>query len=77
VLLPVTGHGTDRLRVRVTDDIGAVLGTDGVEYDLQAGDTVDLPAATAAPVGSPSRPGSESGPPDAPRTGGSGPGAAV
>jgi len=50
VLLPVTEVGVDRLRVRVTTDIGAVLGTDGVEYDLQAGDTVDLPAATAAPL---------------------------
>ena len=50
MLLPVTGHGTDPLRVRVTDDIGTVLGTDGVEYNLQAGDTVDLPAATAAPL---------------------------
>jgi len=40
----------DRLGVKATTDIGAIYGTDGLEYDLHEGETIAIPAATAAPL---------------------------
>jgi len=37
----------DRVTVRVTEDVGEILGTDGQEYDLAAGTVEDLPAENA------------------------------
>lgn len=36
------------LRVRVLEDVGEILGADEQEYDLAAGDVVDLPATNAS-----------------------------
>lgn len=41
------GDETDRVTVRVTRDVGSILGTDDREYTLAAEDVVDLPAANA------------------------------
>jgi len=40
----------DRVRVRVTDDVGEIFGVDERPYDLQAEDVVTLPAANAEPL---------------------------
>lgn len=40
----------DRERVRITDDVGAILGVDDREYDLTAGDVVTLPSANVQPL---------------------------
>lgn len=40
----------DRTLVRVTRNVGRVLGVDGREYDLQEGDVVKLPSITADPL---------------------------
>jgi hypothetical protein len=40
----------DRTAVRITDDIGEIVGTDGRTYDLRTGDVVTLPTATADTV---------------------------
>lgn len=44
------GDDTDRVRVRVTDDVGEILGVDERPYDLQAEDVVTLPEANAEPL---------------------------
>lgn len=41
---------TDRVRVRVTDDVGEILGVDERPYDLRAEDIVTLPEANATPL---------------------------
>jgi DNA replication factor GINS len=40
----------DRERVRITDDVGAILGVDDREYDLAAGEVVTLPSANVEPL---------------------------
>jgi DNA replication factor GINS len=40
----------DRELVRITDDVGAILGVDDREYDLATDDVVTLPAANAEPL---------------------------
>jgi DNA replication factor GINS len=45
-----TDDGVDRELVRITDDVGAILGVDDREYDLAADDVVTLPAANAEPL---------------------------
>ena len=40
----------DRVRVRVIDDVGEILGVDERPYDLQAEDVVTLPEANAEPL---------------------------
>jgi DNA replication factor GINS len=40
----------ERETVRITDDIGAILGVDEREYDLSRDDVVRLPAANAGPL---------------------------
>ena len=40
----------DRQTVRITDDVGAILGVDEREYDLSRDDVVTLPAANADPL---------------------------
>ncbi len=40
----------DRRTVRITDDVGAILGVDEREYDLSTDDVVTLPAANADPL---------------------------
>jgi len=40
----------DRHLVRITDDVGPILGVDEREYDLSADDVVTLPAANAEPL---------------------------
>ena len=42
--------GVDRETVRITDDVGAILGVDEREYDLSEDDVVQLPAANAEPL---------------------------
>ena len=44
------GADTDRVRVRVTEDVGEILGVDERPYDLQAEDIVTLPEANATPL---------------------------
>jgi DNA replication factor GINS len=44
------GDDTDRVRVRVTDDVGEILGVDERPYDLEADDVVTLPEANAEPL---------------------------
>ncbi|GAB6880410.1 hypothetical protein JCM17823_26840 [Halorubrum gandharaense] len=41
---------TDRTTVRVTRDVGEILGVDDREYDLEREDVVTLPAANADPL---------------------------
>ncbi|MDL0134089.1 DNA replication complex GINS family protein [Halobacterium salinarum] len=41
---------TARVRVRVTDTVGEILGVDERPYDLEAGDVVTLPEANADPL---------------------------
>jgi DNA replication factor GINS len=45
-----SGRGTDRVTVRVTRDVGSILGVDEREYDLASEDVVTLPATNAAPL---------------------------
>jgi len=47
-----TGRDTriDRETVRITRDVGAILGVDEREYDLASDDVVTLPAANATPL---------------------------
>jgi DNA replication factor GINS len=45
-----TGDDADRELVRITDDVGAILGVDDREYDLATDDVVTLPAANAEPL---------------------------
>jgi DNA replication factor GINS len=45
-----TGVDGDRVRVRVTDDVGEILGVDERPYDLEAEDVVTLPEANAEPL---------------------------
>ena len=40
----------ERERIRITDDVGAILGVDDREYDLAAGEVVTLPSANAKPL---------------------------
>ncbi len=40
----------DRTTVRITRDIGSILGVDEREYDLEAEDVVALPAENAGPL---------------------------
>lgn len=40
----------DRTLVRVTEDVGEILGVDGRDYDLRTGDVVTLPAVNADPL---------------------------
>lgn len=44
------GPDVDRERVRITDDVGAILGVDDREYDLAAGEVVTLPSANVQPL---------------------------
>lgn len=41
---------TDRTTVRITRDVGQILGTDDREYDLSSEDVVTLPEANAEPL---------------------------
>jgi DNA replication factor GINS len=41
---------SDRVRVRVIDDVGEIFGVDERPYDLEAEDVVTLPAANAEPL---------------------------
>jgi len=45
-----TTAGVDRERVRITADVGAILGVDEREYDLSENDVVQLPRANAEPL---------------------------
>lgn len=45
-----TAETTDRTTVRITRDVGRVLGVDDREYDLTREDVVTLPAANADPL---------------------------
>jgi DNA replication factor GINS len=50
---PGAGGGTagvERETVRITDDVGDIVGVDQREYDLSRDDVVQLPAANAAPL---------------------------
>ena len=49
---PSTGRteGVDRRTVKITEDVGAILGVDEREYDLSADDVVTLPADNADPL---------------------------
>ena len=40
----------DRQTVRITDDVGSILGVDQREYDLSVDDVVTLPSANAEPL---------------------------
>jgi len=42
--------GEDRVRVRVTDDVGEIFGVDERPYDLRAEDIVTLPEENATPL---------------------------
>lgn len=41
---------TDRTTVRITDDVGSILGIDDREYDLEREDVVTLPETNAGPL---------------------------
>jgi hypothetical protein len=41
---------TEYVRVRLTTDVGTIFAVDGEEYDLAAGDVVDLPVLNARPL---------------------------
>lgn len=43
-------HSVPRQTVRITEDVGEILGVDELAYDLTAGDVVTLPAANAMPL---------------------------
>jgi DNA replication factor GINS len=43
-------RGADRTTVRITEDVGAILGVDEREYDLATDDVVTLPAENATPL---------------------------
>jgi DNA replication factor GINS len=47
---PTPGAMDERTTVRITDDVGAILGVDQREYDLSESDVVTLPAENAAPL---------------------------
>ncbi|WP_058366902.1 DNA replication complex subunit Gins51 [Haloparvum sedimenti] len=47
---PSIGEIDDRTTVRITADVGEILGVDEREYDLAAEDVVTLPAANAEPL---------------------------
>ena len=40
----------DRVTVRITADVGEIVGVDGTAYDLQADDVVTLPEENAMPL---------------------------
>ncbi|OYR56883.1 DNA replication complex subunit Gins51, partial [Halorubrum halodurans] len=42
--------GIDRETVRITRDVGEILGVDEREYDLASEDVVTLPTANAEPL---------------------------
>jgi DNA replication factor GINS len=42
--------GTDRIRVRITEDVGTIAGVDGRAYHLAADDVAELPDANARPL---------------------------
>ena len=46
------GHAVrpDRTTVRITDDVGSILGVDDREYDLEREDVVSLPETNAGPL---------------------------
>lgn len=44
------GLGDDRTTVRITDDVGTILGVDEREYELASEDVVSLPAENAEPL---------------------------
>ena len=46
----VSGSSTDRVTVRITRDVGEILGVDDRQYDLTAEDVVQLPARNADPL---------------------------
>jgi DNA replication factor GINS len=41
---------TERVRVRITEDVGTIAGVDGREYHLAADDVAELPEANARPL---------------------------
>ncbi|MFD1599036.1 hypothetical protein [Halobellus rarus] len=41
---------TDRVTLRITEDVGAILGVDEREYDLESEDVVTLPTTNAGPL---------------------------
>ncbi|MCU4719320.1 DNA replication complex subunit Gins51 [Halapricum hydrolyticum] len=45
-----SSQGVERRTVRITADVGAILGVDQREYDLSADDVVTLPEANAKPL---------------------------
>jgi DNA replication factor GINS len=45
-----TLEGGDRVRVRITKDVGTIAGVDGREYHLAADDVAELPDANARPL---------------------------
>ncbi len=45
-----SGDELGSVRVEVTQDVGTILGADEEEYDLSAGDVVELPATNANPL---------------------------
>ncbi|MGB9955882.1 DNA replication protein [Haloferax prahovense] len=47
---PLSGLGDERETVRITADVGTILGVDEREYDLATEDVVTLPAANADPL---------------------------
>ncbi|AUX08580.1 DNA replication factor GINS [Halalkaliarchaeum desulfuricum] len=47
---PGLATGTDRTTVRITDDVGSILGVDDREYDLEREDVVTLPETNAGPL---------------------------
>ncbi|ELZ94126.1 hypothetical protein C440_10913 [Haloferax mucosum ATCC BAA-1512] len=47
---PLAGLGDERETVRITADVGTILGVDEREYDLTTEDVVTLPAANADPL---------------------------
>ncbi|MFB6250729.1 MAG: hypothetical protein ABEI27_03410 [Halobellus sp.] len=44
------GDDTERLTLRITEDVGRILGVDEREYDLAAEDVVTLPSTNAGPL---------------------------
>jgi DNA replication factor GINS len=41
---------TERVRVRITQDVGTIAGVDGREYHLATDDVAELPDANARPL---------------------------
>jgi DNA replication factor GINS len=47
---PANADDTERVRVRITRDVGEILGVDEREYHLEADDVLTLPEANAEPL---------------------------